>query len=58
MPELRRRRKKTSDSQKVTPPPPYITRTAPVYDILNEEQVSAIEDAADDILEKIEAPRQ
>ncbi len=33
--------------------PPYITRTAPVYDILNNEQVVAIEEAAEDILEKV-----
>lgn len=48
-----RRRKKTSAAQDAAPLPPYITRTAPVYDILNEEQISAIEQAAEDILEKI-----
>ncbi len=53
MTEPRRRRKKASDSQTIAPPPPYITRTAPVYDILNEEQITAIEQAAEDILEKI-----
>jgi trimethylamine---corrinoid protein Co-methyltransferase len=51
--ELRRRRKKTAASQDVAPLPPYITRTAPVYDILNEAQITTIEEAAEDILEKI-----
>jgi len=51
--EPRRRRKKSPASQKTAPPPAYITRTAPVYDILNEEQITSIEEAAEDILEKI-----
>lgn len=33
--------------------PPYITRSAPVYNILNEAQIEIIEGAAEDILEKI-----
>ena len=49
----RRRRKKTPASKDAAPLPPYITRTAPVYDILHEEQVTAIEEAAEDILEKV-----
>ena len=53
MAEPRRRRKKVSASQDVAPSPPYITRTAPVYDILNEEQIVAIEEAAEDILERV-----
>jgi len=51
--EPRRRRKKASGSQDAVPLPAYITRTAPVYDILNEAQVTAIEEAAEDILEQI-----
>jgi len=51
--EPRRRRKKTATSAGAAPLPPYITRTAPVYDILNDAQVTAIEEAAEDILEKI-----
>ncbi len=53
MAKPRRRRKKASDSVKATPPPPYVTRTAPVYDILSDEQAGIIEEAAEDILEKI-----
>lgn len=51
--EPRRRRQKTSTSSEAAPLPPYITRTAPVYDILNVEQITAIEEAAEDILERI-----
>lgn len=51
--EPRRRRKKAAASPDAAPLPPYITRTAPVYDILNDEQATVIEDAAEDILEKI-----
>lgn len=49
----RRRRKKSTASPDAAPLPPYITRTAPVYDILNDAQAIAIEEAAEDILEKI-----
>jgi trimethylamine---corrinoid protein Co-methyltransferase len=49
----RRRRKKASASHDATSLPPYITRTAPVYDILNAEQVTAVEEAAEDILERV-----
>ncbi len=51
--ESRRRRKQTSAPQDAAPPPPYITRAAPVYYILNEGQIVAIEEAAEDILEKV-----
>ena len=53
MAELRRRRKKASASQEAAPLPAYITRTAPVYEIRNEAQITAIEDAEEDILEQI-----
>ena len=53
MTKPRRRRKKFSDTEVAVSLPPYITRTAPVYDILNEGQITAIEEAAEDILQKI-----
>lgn len=53
MSEPRRRRKKSAASQAAAPLPAYITRSAPVYEILNEDQITAIEEAAEDILEKI-----
>lgn len=40
-------------SQTQTAMPPFIQRTAPVYDILSEENIILIEEAAEDILETI-----
>ena len=51
--EPRRRRKRATAPEEPKTLPPYITRSAPVYDILNEAQVLVIEEAAEDILEKI-----
>ncbi|MER9196893.1 trimethylamine methyltransferase family protein [Mesorhizobium australicum] len=53
MSEHRRRRSSSHRSPEATEIPPFITRTAPTYDILSEEQVVAIEEAAEDILEKV-----
>lgn len=50
MSERRRRSSQASAASQVEHPP-YFTRTAPTYDILNEEQISAIEEAAEDILQ-------
>jgi len=49
----RRRRKRAPASQDAAQSPPFITRTAPVHDILSDEQAVAIEEAAEDILEKV-----
>jgi trimethylamine--corrinoid protein Co-methyltransferase len=49
----KRRRNKNAASQPVETPPPYITRTAPTYDILSEQQAVDIEEAAEDILQNI-----
>ncbi|WP_166416402.1 trimethylamine methyltransferase family protein [Cochlodiniinecator piscidefendens] len=53
MSERRRRRTKSSHTDTVADQPSYLTRTAPTYDILNEEQITAIEAAAEDILHNI-----
>ncbi len=53
MSERRRRRPNTARNDAVDSPLPYLVRTAPTYDILNEEQITAIENAADDILQEV-----
>lgn len=55
MSELRRSRRKGRKSIPEAPTtyPPFITRTAPTYDILSEDQAVDIEEAADDILQNI-----
>ena len=49
----RRRRSNNAASQSIETPPPFITRTAPTYDILFEDQAVDIEEAAEDILQNI-----
>ncbi|MER9632561.1 trimethylamine methyltransferase family protein [Mesorhizobium sp. M0296] len=51
MSERRRRRNPTEGSQAAPAHPPYLTRAAPSYEILNEEQLVSIEEAAEDILQ-------
>ncbi len=55
MSKRRRRRSSAPDarSEAVKASLPYLTRTSPTYDILNEEQIIAIEDAAEKILQDI-----
>ena len=52
MAERRRRRSRTKNED-VQEALPYLTRTAPTYDILGEEQIIAIEEAAEKILQEI-----
>ncbi len=49
----RRRRRSKTKNEGVEGALPYLTRTAPTYDILREEQVIAIEEAAEKILQEI-----
>ena len=49
----RRRRRSNVRTEAVEASLPYLTRTAPTYDILNEEQIIAIEEAAESILQEI-----
>ena len=55
MSERKRKRRKGRTSVPEAPVtyPPYITRTAPTYDILSEDQAVDIEEAAEDILQNI-----
>lgn len=53
MTERRRRRANSASKNAADAPPPYFTRTGPTYDILNEEQITAIEEAAEDILQNV-----
>ncbi len=53
MSERRRRRSSQTTANAPAEHPPYLTRTAPTYDILNEEQIIAIEEAAEDILQNV-----
>ena len=53
MSKRRRRRSGATQNEAVEVPLPYLTRTAPTYDILNEEQITTIELAADDILQEV-----
>lgn len=48
-----RRRSKQSGITTATTHPPFLTRTAPTYDILSEEQAVDIEEAAEDILQQV-----
>ena len=52
-PERRRRRSRSAGEPVADTPPPYLTRTSPTYDILGEEQIIAIEEAAEKILQEI-----
>ena len=49
----RRRRRSKTQNEDVEEALPYLTRTAPTYDILGEEQIIAIEEAAEKILQEI-----
>ncbi len=49
----RRRRRSNVQSHAAEAPLPYLTRTAPTYDILGEEQVIAVEETAEKILQEI-----
>ena len=53
MTHTERRRRRTTPEQRPEVVPPYIIRSAPVYELLNEKQITAIEEAAEDILERI-----
>lgn len=53
MAQAHRRRRRTTQDEPPEVTPPFITRSAPVYDLLNEAQISAIEQAAEDILEGV-----
>ncbi len=50
---MRRKHRRTREAQAPEQPAAYLQRTAPVYDILSEEKVTLIEEAADHILSKI-----
>lgn len=49
----RRRNAENTEAAQAATPPPYLRRSAPVYEILDEEQIVAIEEAAEDILSEI-----
>ncbi len=53
MSKRRHRRSTITQNKETEAPLPYLLRTAPTYDILNEEQITAIEFAAEDILQEI-----
>lgn len=53
MAQAQRRRRKTRRESPPEKVPPFLTRSAPCYELLNEEQVTAIEEAAEDILERV-----
>ena len=50
---IHHRRRSRNKIETVEASPPYLTRTAPTYDILGEEQITAIEEAAEKILQEI-----
>ena len=50
---MRRKRKETQETQIQEQPAAFLQRTAPVYNILGEEKIVLIEEAADNILSQI-----
>ena len=53
MSERRRRRRSNARNEAAEASMPYLTRSSPTYDILNEEQILAIEEAAESILQEV-----